>query len=252
MGISRVIGSIATVPAAVAVAFGSSLPQWMTLALTHVSICGFAVALASSISLCHHSTGLLGKGKEGLFSPLAYVAWLPYHGGLHVRLWWRRRTRKEPLFNQITPGWYLGGWPYSASALPQGKLAVVDVTCELPRTHKKAYHCIPVWDTRAPTPKQIQSGVKFALQERASGAEVFVHCAHGHGRSATVLAACLLASKIADTPESAVAFMKQARPKVRLNSMQRSALNAWYDQYAAFWQPSAACELSATDRETKD
>lgn len=49
-----------------------------------------------------------------------------------------------------------------------------------------------VWDTHAPTPQQIEAGVQWALAQRASGLPVLVHCAHGHGRSATVLAAILI------------------------------------------------------------
>ncbi len=35
-------------------------------------------------------------------------------------------------------------------------------------------------------------GVSWALAQRAAGRKVLVHCAHGHGRSATVLAAILI------------------------------------------------------------
>lgn len=39
---------------------------------------------------------------------------------------------------------------------------------------------------------QIEQGVQWALAQRAEGRPVLVHCAHGHGRSATVLAAILI------------------------------------------------------------
>lgn len=49
-----------------------------------------------------------------------------------------------------------------------------------------------MWDTHAPTAQQIEVGVQWALAQRAAGRPVLVHCAHGHGRSATVLAAILI------------------------------------------------------------
>ena len=55
-----------------------------------------------------------------------------------------------------------------------------------------AYLNLAVWDTHAPTAQQIETGVQWALAQRAAGRPVLVHCAHGHGRSATVLAAILI------------------------------------------------------------
>jgi hypothetical protein len=43
---------------------------------------------------------------------------------------------------------YIGGWPKSLAVLPPGReLSVVDVTCELPRTHNTGggYLCLPTW-----------------------------------------------------------------------------------------------------------
>ena len=47
----------------------------------------------------------------------------------------------------------------------------------------------PQLQARASRPEQ---GVSWALAQRAAGRKVLVHCAHGHGRSATVLAAILI------------------------------------------------------------
>lgn len=46
---------------------------------------------------------------------------------------------------------------------------------------------------RRPLPRPaLPQGVQWALAQRAAGRPVLVHCAHGHGRSATVLAAILI------------------------------------------------------------
>jgi protein-tyrosine phosphatase len=55
---------------------------------------------------------------------------------------------------------------------------------------------------------------------------VYVHCAVGHGRSATFVAAYLLASGAADSPQQAIAFLKARRPGVHINSAQQAALHA--------------------------
>lgn len=103
---------------------------------------------------------------------------------------------------------YIGGWPERAAQLPAPVSAVLDVTCELPRTHHHKYLCLPTWDTQAPSAAAIQTGVDWALGHVEAGRPVYIHCAHGHGRSATVLAAVLLAQGKADSAESAVALMR--------------------------------------------
>jgi protein-tyrosine phosphatase len=84
-------------------------------------------------------------------------------------------------------------------------------------------------DTHAPGPAAIEEAVAWSLTELKSGRELYVHCAHGHGRSATLLAAILIADGQAKTADEAVAVMRQARPKVRLNKKQRAALLGWMD-----------------------
>lgn len=69
--------------------------------------------------------------------------------------------------------------------------------------------------------------MRWAAQQVAAGRPVLVHCAHGHGRSATVLAAILIADGRAAGVAEAEALMQAQRPRVRLNRRQRAALLAW-------------------------
>lgn len=118
---------------------------------------------------------------------------------------------------------YIGGWPSSTRQLPLGgkNVAVVDVTAELPATARgAAYRCLPVWDTTAPTCVQIAGAAAWALEQRAQGRAVFVHCAHGHGRSCVVLVALLVAAGLAADDREAYAMIKAQRPRVRLNEHQ--------------------------------
>jgi protein-tyrosine phosphatase len=60
----------------------------------------------------------------------------------------------------------------------------------------------------APTAAAIDAAVRFVLRERAAGHSVYIHCAHGHGRSATVAAAALIAGGQASSADAAVALMR--------------------------------------------
>lgn len=82
-----------------------------------------------------------------------------------------------------------------------------------------------------PDAKQIQVGVLWAKQQLEKGRTLFVHCAHGHGRSATVLGAVLIALGEVETIDEAVKMMQKSRPRVRLNNRQRASLNAWYEEH---------------------
>lgn len=62
----------------------------------------------------------------------------------------------------------------------------------------------------APNAAQIQQGVEWVAKELVEGRPCYIHCAHGHGRSATVLAAVLIATGQASTAEEAVGLMRWA------------------------------------------
>jgi hypothetical protein len=60
---------------------------------------------------------------------------------------------------------------------------------------------------------------------------ILVHCAHGRGRSTTVLVAALVASGCFATWEEAFAHCKAKRPCVKLNAKMRAALTSWANEY---------------------
>jgi protein-tyrosine phosphatase len=49
------------------------------------------------------------------------------------------------------------------------------------------------------SPSNIKKAVDFALEQRRLGRAVLVHCAHGHGRSAGVILACMIVAGEIDT-----------------------------------------------------
>lgn len=59
--LSTIVATIAVLPASIAYLGRRSLPPFVTYALTHAAISGFAVALAASPPLAAMTTGMLGK-----------------------------------------------------------------------------------------------------------------------------------------------------------------------------------------------
>ncbi|GLI61231.1 hypothetical protein VaNZ11_003531 [Volvox africanus] len=236
MQLSYIVFTCATVPTCLALALAWP-SRWQlgreplrcasVLALGYSAAVGYTVALAASSFLACTSTKLMGKCMSGYIHPLSWLFMLPYHLGLRIKLGTQRLVSTEPLYNRVLPGWYIGGWPWSGSELPSDSPSVVDCTCELPRTHHNRYLCLPAWDTQAPTSALIDRGVTFALAERSQGKPVYIHCAHGHGRSALLLIACLLEAGHVGSWEEGLALLKAVRPRVHLNRRQRQALEAW-------------------------
>ena len=104
-----------------------------------------------------------------------------------------------------------------------------------------------------PPPEKIELAAQAAARCIKEGA-VMVHCAHGRGRSTTVMVACLVRAGLhADWEEAsshpahishllsglhadweeAFRAVKAARPVVALNEKMRAALRAWAVHYCA-------------------
>ena len=138
-----------------------------------------------------------------------------------------RRLGREPPHQAVHPGWLLGGWPHRADLFDPWP-AVIDLTCELPRRGPPdRYLALPTWDATAPSADALDRGVAFALAERRAGRPVLVHCAAGHGRSATLLAAALVAAGLHRDWREALAHLRRVRPGVRLSPSQKRALDRW-------------------------
>ena len=229
---AQVVSVAATLPALVLVVGQQVLPFSVKCLLAQTAIGGFAVALASTKSLAKRTTRLLGKSaRTGAIALIPFLAFFPFSAAIRTKLLLRRRHGSEPLYSKVTGGYYIGGWPHEQGALPEEDAAVVDCTCELPRAHKNPYLCCLTWDTHSPSCESYDKGVEFALKQRRDlGRSVLVHCAHGHGRSAAMLSAILIAEGMADSIDEAEAMIKAKRPRVRLNANQREGLALWLSQ----------------------
>jgi protein-tyrosine phosphatase len=88
--------------------------------------------------------------------------------------------------------------------------------------HKMIEAC----DFRALSLKQIDEGVAYIEASLENGQEVYVHCKAGRGRSAQVVIAYVLKHGIGDvkTVDEAIAYVKQRRSQISINSHQKPAL----------------------------
>lgn len=166
--------------------------------------------------------GLFGKRPDGSRRPLALVLLGPFLL-LSFLAWMARRLRQEPCWNEVAPGLYLGRMA-APGELPPGAPLVVDLTVELtePRCLRSKYRCLPTLDGRAPA---FDECLVLARELSREPGPVFVHCAAGHGRSATLAAAVVLGRGLVATPEEAIALLEARRPEVVLTADQRVLLS---------------------------
>lgn len=181
-----------------------------------------AAAVAVGLWTCR--VRWMGKRDDGAIAGWSYAVFLPWH--LITRVAYAvHRARFPPPAHEVAPALWVGGWPRHDD-LPH-PCAVIDATAELPRRASPArYLCVPAWDHGAPTLDDLDRAVAFARSARDAGLPVFVHCAHGRGRSATLAAAIAIDRGEAMDSGQAIERFRQIRA-VRPHAEQRAALDGW-------------------------
>lgn len=186
-------------------------------------LAGMAYAFRAGWAFGKRPDGGMNRLNVLLFFPFLAVTWLLWHI--------QKVLTREPVHNEIAPGIWLGRRCYDAE-LPPGTETIVDLTCEFPEPPEvrrgRTYLCVPTLDASTPSQAAFQ-----ALMESISRSPtpVYIHCAQGHGRSAMVAAATLVAKGLAPSLEEAERAVKQARPAIRISAPQRRLLETWASNY---------------------
>ncbi len=173
--------------------------------------------------------GLFGKRAEGTLRGANVLAMLPLHLTTWLSAALQRALSNENPVDEIRPGLFLGRRLQAREARLVGEAAVVDLTCELGEVLDlrtgRPYLCLPTLDGTPPSQTQLDEAIEFMAAHRERG--LFVHCALGHGRSATVVAAWLVEIEEAEELAEAEFHLRAARPGVHLHATQRAAAQQW-------------------------
>lgn len=182
---------------------------------------------------------LIGKNRKTGQIPLwSKLLFFPFHIPtlLYTHIHTRMHQEKVPVASEVLPGWWVGGC--YGHELDKDWAGVIDLTVEMPSTtsaRTKSYLSIPTWDGVPASPEQLEEGANFALaalQMSGGGGDILVHCAHGRGRSTTMMCACLVKAGLYKNWEEAFEQgIKPGRPVCKLNRRMKQALTEWQALY---------------------
>jgi membrane-associated phospholipid phosphatase len=153
--------------------------------------------------------GRMSLAAVWLLGPYLIAAWG------NSRLW----TRRDPRPVVIRDGVWLGRTPWPRAAWEFGQ--IVDLCAELPGPPRS--RAFPMLDLVTPAPVELAKAAAEIETARAKG-PVLVCCALGYSRSAAAVAVWLLTTGRASGVDAAIAAIRQARPRIALDSAACAAI----------------------------
>jgi len=210
-----------------AVVTAGDVISWLVLGgIGAVAICALILTLAFK----RRRPDVFLKRADGRLGWASWILFWPYYLYNHLifNVW--RKTSREMPFDEIVPGLFLGrrlgrGEAHLLECL--GPVAVLDLTAEFQEAawlrQQAAYLCLPTLDMTPPTEAAIRRALDF-IREHLGQRPVYVHCALGHGRSAVIVLAHLLATGQCSTITQALELARSRRPGISLTSRQKECL----------------------------
>ena len=163
------------------------------------------------------------KRPDGTLNPLSYILFWPLHILNRLSFTLVTRISGERAADRVAENVWLGRRITSQQATTlfgDAPVATLDLTSEFQecdRLRGPHYLCLPAMDHSAPTQVRLHAGANF-ISANCRERVVYVHCALGHGRSSTVVAAWLLQNDPKLEVDAAIKQLQAIRPGVRLNS----------------------------------
>jgi hypothetical protein len=201
--------------------------RWLSAGFLYTAWAFLLVALFYGFS----SSKCFLKGSNGRLPGITWLALLPYLCLSYLSFWLYRLATKEPPYAEVAPNVFFGrrlSFSEGLKLRQLGCVGVLDLAVEFGevRTLRSLphYFSLPVLDATAPSDGQLRRAVKW-MKEKVKNGPVYVHCALGHGRSATVVIAFLMATGELSSVKEGLKRLKSLRSGVRLSDQQFQSLN---------------------------
>eukprot|EP00658_Telonema_sp_P-2_P048753 TRINITY_DN37078_c0_g1_i3.p1 TRINITY_DN37078_c0_g1~~TRINITY_DN37078_c0_g1_i3.p1 ORF type:complete len:268 (-),score=41.65 TRINITY_DN37078_c0_g1_i3:299-1102(-) len=178
--------------------------------------------------LAGRGSSLIGKNSAtGQIAWWSFFIWWPFHLTTRLSAIAAKKMKGHAQATEVYPNLWVGGW--YAFELNMQWAGVVDLCCELPeRCNGTKYLACPTWDGSVRL-QDVAIAAKFVAEAMKSG-PVLVHCAHGVGRSTTVMRASLVEAGICQDIDEALTVCQAKRSCCKSSSHFQGVLQQWQDQ----------------------
>ena len=165
------------------------------------------------------------RKSDGDMPASTFIVLAPYLLGAWLSSRWH--TRHQPIAQEIASGVWLGRIPRRVERDSLRIASIVDLTAELPIDKCGiVYRGIPMLDLLTSTSEQIDAAVR-AIAELEQHRPSLVCCALGYSRSATAVAAWLLAVGKVESVDAAIQLIRAKRPSIVVREGSRLLLAQW-------------------------
>jgi hypothetical protein len=158
---------------------------------------------------------VIGKKSNGSASWFWTTVNLPWLLFTWATWWVLANTSREPAVSQISgTNIFISRWPFLGGDLSKFEV-IIDLAAELPRFYKfeGRYESLPNLDG-------VELVNSIPLNELNRDTAILVHCAQGHGRSASFTALLLGRLGQSGSSEAAITSILLARPLAKMASCQ--------------------------------